>query len=199
MVYTANGGLVIDSIAYLPSFTHPERQGETPLFGQWFEEAGFDVREARYVNEGEGDLLLVGERILAGHGFRTDPRAHQEVSDIYDREVVSLRLVDERFYHLDTALTVLDDNVAYLPQAFDEQSQKTLARLYPQAIHVDESDAKVLGLNCFAENGLIVLSPHADGYAKQLQAAGWNTRFVELPELLKGGGSIKCCTLKLRS
>ena len=36
--------------------------------------AGFEVHEAKHVNEGEGDLLLAGDVLLAGTGFRTDAR-----------------------------------------------------------------------------------------------------------------------------
>ena len=67
------------------------------------------VVEPEYVNEGEGDLLVVGPTlILAGNGFRTDPRAHAEAAGVLGRAVVPLELVDPRFYHLDTALAVLD-------------------------------------------------------------------------------------------
>lgn len=64
----------------------------------------------RHVNEGQGDLLMVGERVLAGYGFRTDQRAHAEIAAVLGLPVVSLELVDPRFYHLDTALAVLDDH-----------------------------------------------------------------------------------------
>jgi len=50
------------------------------------------------VNEGEGDLLVLGSRagavVLAGTGFRTDPRAHAEAAAALGRPVVSLELVD---------------------------------------------------------------------------------------------------------
>ena len=96
----------------------------------------------RHVNEGEGDFLLVGAQILAGTGFRTTPAAHAEVAAITGLPVVSLELVDPRFYHLDTALAVLDDEtVAYFPGAFSVTSQATLAILFPDAVIAGEADA----------------------------------------------------------
>ena len=57
--------------------------------------------------------------MLAGYGFRTEPAAHAEAQEALGRPVVSLRLVDPRFYHLDVALAALDDeNIAYYPGAF---------------------------------------------------------------------------------
>jgi len=108
MVYTANGGFLIDGRAYVPKFRFVERQGEAPAFADWFRAAGYDTVIPEEVNEGEGDFLLVGDIILAGTGFRSTGDSHREVGEVFGREVVSLNLVDPRFYHLDTAIAVLD-------------------------------------------------------------------------------------------
>jgi N-dimethylarginine dimethylaminohydrolase len=39
----------------------------------------------------------------------------------------------------------------------------------------------------------------ATGFAAQLTAAGFEPIGVDLSELLKGGGSVKCCTLEVHS
>ena len=44
--------------------------------------------------------------VLAGFGFRTDRRAHHEIAELIGMPLISLELVDPRFYHLDTALAV---------------------------------------------------------------------------------------------
>ena len=71
MVYAANGGFVVDGIAYGASFTYAERQPEGPAFMDWFRDHGFDVVVPEEINEGEGDVMLVGDTILAGTGFRS--------------------------------------------------------------------------------------------------------------------------------
>lgn len=206
MVYTANGGFVIDGIAYGPEFRFVERQGESPAFIDWFRENGFDTREPRETNEGEGDFLLVGDVILAGTGFRSTDASHREVAEIFDREVVTLTLTDPRFYHLDTAIAVLDPvataerpaNIAYLPHAFDEQSQRILAERFPDAIHVSDADGAVFGLNSASDGKNVIISPRAIGFGEQLRERGYTVHTVDLSELLLGGGGIKCCTLELR-
>ena len=199
MVYAANGGFVLDGIAYGARFQYPERGPEGPAYMEWFRTNGFEVCEPVSTNEGEGDFLLVGDRILAGTGFRSDPASHDELREIYGREVVSLRLVDPRFYHLDTALAVLDDaNVAYLPTAFDDASLATIARLYPDAIAVGPEDAAVLGLNSFSDGRHVVIAARAERFAADLRARGYEPIGVDLSELLLGGGGVKCCTLELR-
>ncbi|MCJ1675297.1 MULTISPECIES: dimethylargininase [unclassified Rathayibacter] len=199
MVYAANGGFVIDGIAYGASFTYPERQPEGPAYMDWFRGAGFDVRVPEEVNEGEGDFLLVGERILAGTGFRSASDSHAEVARIFGREVVTLELVNPSFYHLDTAIAVLDDtNIAYLPSAFSEEGNRVLRELYPDAILVSEEDASVLGLNSFSDGLNVVIASRAAGFERQLRERGYNPIGVDLSELLLGGGGVKCCTLELR-
>ncbi len=208
MVYTANGGFVIDGRALGVRFRVPERRGEERPFMEWFAAHGFEVIEPVEVQEGEGDFLLVGETILAGTGFRSVGDSHREVADVFGREVVSLRLVDPRFYHLDTAIAVLDPvqgpggvdraNIAYLPSAFDADSQRVLAERYPDAIRVSDDDGAVFGLNSASDGRNVFISPRAIGFERQLRERGYHPVLVDLSELLLGGGGIKCCTLELR-
>jgi N-dimethylarginine dimethylaminohydrolase len=206
MVYAANGGFVLDNIAYGASFTYPERQPEGPAYMDWFGANGYQVRIPENVNEGEGDFLLVGDVILAGMGFRTASKSHEELAEIFGRPVITLNLVNPSFYHLDTAVAVLDPspaageaaNIAYLPSAFDEPSLAILRERYPNAIIVTEEDAAILGLNSYSDGYNVVIAARAKDFERQLREHGYNPIGVDLSELLLGGGGVKCCTLELR-
>ena len=205
MVYTANGGFLIDGVAYGPKFHFPERAPEAAHFNAWFAANGFRLTEAVEVNEGEGDFLLVGDTILAGTGFRSTGDSHREVGDVFGREVVSLTLTDPRFYHLDTAIAVLDTdsrggqgNIAYLPKAFSPESRAIIETLYPDAVVVSDEDAAVLGLNSFSDGKNVVIASRAVGFEQSLRERGYTPIGVDLSELLLGGGGVKCCTLELR-
>ncbi|MBN9176574.1 MAG: N-dimethylarginine dimethylaminohydrolase [Microbacterium sp.] len=208
MVYTANGGFVIDGTALGVRFRVEERRGEERPFMDWFARHGLEVVEPVEIQEGEGDFLLVGDVILAGTGFRSVGDSHREVAEVFGREVVSLRLIDPRFYHLDTAISVLDPvegpggvekaNIAYLPTAFDDESRRILAERYPDAILVSDADGAVFGLNSASDGRNVFVSPRATGFQAQLRERGYNPVLVDLSELLLGGGGIKCCTLELR-
>jgi N-dimethylarginine dimethylaminohydrolase len=202
MVYAANGGFVLDGTAYGAWFRHPQRAAEAGAHRRWYEQRGWRFVAPRTVVEGEGDLVWTGERILAGYEFRTDPAAHRQVRQVFGRPVVSLRLVDPRFYHLDTALAVLSTRrpprIAYYPGAFSPASRRALRRLFPDALLADETDAAGFGLNLVSDGRHVVLNAEATGMAAQLAAAGYLPVPVELSELKKGGGSVKCCVLELR-
>src|SRR6476661_8954111 len=148
MVYAANGGLIVDGKAVVARFAYPQRAGESVAYAEWMTRHGFDPAETRHVNEGQGDLLVVGSIVLAGYGFRTERQAHAEIAAPVQMPVVSLELVEPRFYHLDTALAVLDGTtIAYHPPAFSDEARMTLLELFPDAIEVADADANVLGLN----------------------------------------------------
>ena len=198
MVYAANGGFIARGIAIVARFRFAERVGESRAYSEWMSSLGYRPVATRHVNEGQGDLLMLGDTVLAGYGFRTDRRAHPEIAAALGVPVVSLELVDPRFYHLDTALAVLDDHtIAFYPPAFSAAAQEQLRALFPDALVVASADAYVLGLNVVSD-GLHVVHPSAaTGFATQLREAGFEPVGVDLSELLKGGGSVKCCTLEV--
>ncbi len=198
MVYAANGGLVVNGTAIVARFAYPQRAGEAVAYAEWMSGHGFEPRRTRHTNEGQGDLLVVGSKILAGYGFRTDRRAHAEIAEITGMPVISLELVDPRFYHLDTALAVLDDTtIAYYPPAFTEDARAALRMLFPNAIEVVSADAYVLGLNVVSDGRHVLLPANATGFATQIAELGFEPIGIDLSELFKGGGSVKCCTLEV--
>ncbi len=201
MVFAANGALVVGGRVYGAKFTHPERHAEGPAYANWMRENGFaEVLEPRHTNEGEGDFLTLDDVILAGTGFRTDVAAHQEAQEFLGRPVVTLRLVDPRFYHLDTALFPLGGgNVAYYPGAFSPGSRAVLERLFPDAIIAGKDDAAVLGLNAVCDGRNVVINAEAAGLIRTLETPGYEPVPVDLSELRKAGGGPKCCTLELRA
>jgi N-dimethylarginine dimethylaminohydrolase len=198
MVFTANAGLAMAGKALVSRFRHPERSGEEAAFRDWFRARGFETAQAGLCNEGEGDYLVTSGGILAGSGFRSDTEACREVATFFHRPVVPLALVDPRFYHLDTALAVLDDDtIAYYPAAFSPESRALLQRRFPGAVLATEEDAMAFGLNACSDGRNVVLAAGATRLADRLAERGFDPVLVDTSELQKAGGSAKCCTLEL--
>ncbi|WP_228713614.1 dimethylargininase [Prauserella endophytica] len=206
MVFAANSGTVIDGRVLGARFRAPQRAAEAEHFRRWFVEHGYrDVTMPRQVNEAEGDFAWTGRLLLAGTGFRTDPAAHAEAQETLGVPVVSLRLTDPRYYHLDTALFVLSEateaapaRVAYYPGAFSRGSRRVLERLFPDAVLATAADAACFGLNAVSDGRNVVLPVEATALADRLAALGYEPVFVDISELRKAGGGPKCCTLELR-
>jgi ornithine--oxo-acid transaminase len=204
MVFTANAGLVLDGKVALSSFYHPERQGEEPHFRRWFEESGYAVCGVPRVTpfEGEGDALFEsdGSRLWAGHGPRTGEDSHRQLTRLWGIEVVSLKLIDPRFYHLDTCFCPLaGGEVMYYPAAFDAESQKRIEARYQQQkrICVSETDALRFACNAVNIGKTILLNQVSAELSTALQFLGYRVIQVELGEFLKAGGAAKCLVLRL--
>jgi N-dimethylarginine dimethylaminohydrolase len=205
MVYAANGATMVDGHTLPARFANPERGGEAAVHAAWHQRngslyAGY-VQPAIAVNEAEGDFAVLSRGILAGYGFRTTLQAHRELATLTSREVLSLELVDPRLFHLDLALTVLDDqrdHIAYYPEAFSQQSRELLGQLFPDALIATEFDAYAFGLNAVSDGLHVFIPSGARRLRELLAAAGYWPISVDLSELIKGGGSVKCCTQEIR-
>ncbi len=200
LVFTANGGLVVDGKVVLPRFKYKERRGETPVFKQWFEQAGYsDIYMPEHDNEGEGDNLYAGGVVFGGYGFRTDRASHPEMARFFNRDVVSLKLVDPRFYHLDTAMSpITNDTLMYFPGAFDAAGRQALEHHFPHRIVASEADAAGFGLNAVSDGENVIVSAAANGIHADLRKRGFNVIPLDMTEFRKAGGAVKCCSLELR-
>jgi len=203
LVFTANAGLVLEKTAILSRFFHKERQGEEPYFQQWFEENGFTVHvlPKDLPFEGAGDALLdrEGRWLWAGYGFRSELDSHSYLAKWLDIEVLSLRLMDERFYHLDTCFCPLADGyLLYYPPAFDSYSNRRIEMHVPseKRIAVTELDAVNFACNAVNIDKLIVMNKASDALKAQLGDAGFHIIETPLTEFLKAGGAAKCLTLR---
>jgi N-dimethylarginine dimethylaminohydrolase len=206
MVYAANGATVVDGRTLPARFANPERAGEAAVHTAWHQRngawyGGGDVQPAMAINEAEGDFAVLSRRILAGYGFRTALEAHRELAALTGREVLSLELVDPRLFHLDLALAVLDDerdHIAYYPDAFSRRSRQLLGQLFPDALIATRLDAYAFGLNAVSDGLHVFIPAGARQLRELLAAAGYWPISVDLSELIKGGGSVKCCTQEIR-
>lgn len=204
MVFTANAGLVLGDNVVLSRFYHKERQGEEPYFKAWFEANGFTVYELPkdLPFEGAGDALFdrEGRWLWAGYGFRSELDSHPYIAKWLDTEVVSLRLIDERFYHLDTCFCPLSGGyLLYYPPAFDAYSNRVIEMRIPpeKRIVVEERDAVNFACNAVNVNQIIIMNLVSQSLKDRLNAAGFTVKETPLTEFLKAGGAAKCLTLRV--
>jgi len=204
MVFTANAGLVLGNDVVLSRFYHKERQGEEPFFQEWFESQGFTVHvlPKDLPFEGAGDALLdrEGRWLWAGYGFRSELDSHPYLAKWLDIEVLSLRLMDERFYHLDTCFCPLTDGyLLYYPPAFDSYSNRLIELRVPaeKRIPVGEKDAVAFACNAVNVNRTVIMNKATDELKHRLSSLGFEVVETPLTEFLKAGGAAKCLTLRV--
>ena len=204
MVFTANAGLVVGEKVIVSRFFSRERQAEEPFIRKWFGASGFTIANLseQVAFEGAGDALLDrGQPLLwVGHGFRSDASAPALVEKVVGRRTVALKLVDPRFYHLDTCLCPLDGGwLMYYAAAFDEQSQAKIRALVPEdkRLAVSEQDAAQFACNAVNIGRHVIVNHTSDELRDRLRRAGFLPVLAPLSEFMKSGGAAKCLTLKL--
>jgi arginine dihydrolase len=204
MVFTANAGAISDTCVVPSRFVPRERRAEEAHFKAWFRERGFKVSElADDIGfEGAGDCLrdTRGPWFWTGYGFRTEIEAHPLLRSSLDAEIVSLRLIDPRFYHLDTCLVPLEGGyLMYFPAAFDSASRDTIRARVPERYRIEVSEADACSFACNAVNigERIIVHTVSPQLQHRLEQLGFIVECVDLTEFIKAGGSAKCLTLRL--
>jgi len=198
MVFTANAGLVWQKKFIRSNFRHQVRRGEAPYFEEWFRGRGYEIvlLTGDHYFEGEGDLLHCGDSWFAGYHIRSDVAAHQKVSEVIDREVLSLELTSDWFYHLDTCFCPLSEEAAlFYPPAFDEYAITVLNSRIPVLIPVPPDEAERFVCNAVVAGKRIVMNTGCPVIRGKLQDSGFEVFETPLDEFLKAGGSAKCLTL----
>ena len=204
LVFTANAGAVYGNKAIASHFLPHERRPEEAHYKKWFRENGFELLDLdeNIGFEGAGDCLFDrgGPWLWVGYGYRTEIEAHAEIRRFWDVDLVSIKLTDSRFYHIDTCFCPLTDGfLMYHPPAFDFDSRIAIESRIPphKRIIVDTMDAGNFACNAVNVGDTVILNEASDPLKARLMLAGFKVREVGLSEFLKAGGSAKCLTLKL--
>lgn len=201
MVFPADIAVVRAGTFLRARFRHQERRAEAAHGADWLRASGFAESEP-LAGEGTflegGDVLAFGDGLVAGHGFRSTLAAHAHLQAAFRTEVVSVRLLDPRLYHLDMSICPLDSRTAIVaPWAWDEPSRKRVLARLPDPLIISEAEAMSFCANSIVVGRNVVMSACPDRLARELKARGFTVVVSAIGEFLKAGGGIRCMTLDL--
>ncbi len=202
LVFAANAGIVDGNRFVVSRFRYPERQPEEKYDSEWFQAAGYEVIELplgpESYFEGCGDTFPVGEYLLAGYGFRSDLAAHTVLGEALGVKVLSLKLTDPRFYHMDLSFCPLDDRRAIIaPDAWDAQSRRLVEQLIPEPLVLELDEALTFCANSVVVGKVVIMSHCPPRVGHMLEKWGYSVCVSPVTEFLKAGGGIRCLTLAL--
>jgi len=202
MVFTANAGIIKDKKICISSFKHPERELEEIYWAKWFLDNDYEVckipSKSNLKFEGAGDCLVWGDQVICGYGKRSDRTAGTEAAKKlgYDpASVKEVKLLIDKFYHLDTCFCPLDDKnaLAYLP-AFPKNTFNDSKK---NIIDVEEKDAYKFACNSVVVGDNIIMPSGCENTANKLVALGYKVHLTNMSEFIKSGGACKCLTLEI--
>ncbi len=224
LVYPANAGARFGDDFVLSNLT-PTRAGEQPAYRRAVESFGLRAQTLESRFEGEADLFPAGDVYLLTcgdirrqrfvprfgwppwrrvYGFRTSPSALDEIRSrvAIGRDVIPLRLRDERYYHGDTCLCAFGPErqfvLAYLRALTSDSARELEAHFADRLIQLGDEDAEAYAANSFAlHRGGESLLVMPEGISEKLEGAvterGVRVLKVDVSEFKKkGGGSVKC-------
>jgi N-dimethylarginine dimethylaminohydrolase len=203
MVYAMNLGLVLQRpagpVVVLSHMRFAERRQETETARAWFADQGAVLLSTGSQGVGAhfeaGDAFAWRGDLVVAHGPRTDLLALKHLATDLDVRVHGVRTVHHAMYHLDLAFCPLDEDRAIVcPAAFDEPSGRRLLDLVPEPLVISEEEALTFCANAVVVGRTVVAPACPDRVRTVLEAWGFEVVVVEVGELLKGGGAVRCLT-----
>jgi N-dimethylarginine dimethylaminohydrolase len=214
-IFTANWGLCRGDTVVMSSLP-PQRTPETPVAETALRDLGKKIVHPPYRYSGQGDSLPCGNILFCGTTYRTDPRMHQYLADILGYEVIGIEAVPETdsagkpvtnaatgwadsfFYDCDLGISILrPDLIAWYPGAWTEETQKKIRATSLKKIEVTENEAMTFACNLISTGHTVVMGAQSPKLKAAIEAEGLSVITIDVKELGKAGGFIRCTTLTL--
>lgn len=197
-VFTRDIGFTLGETIFVANMATDVRAGEENVLKQWLEDeviSYFNLVEDHI--EG-GDVIIDCDTIYVGLSSRTD----QATADHLQRLLPNFNVIaipfTEKYLHLDCVFNVVSPDVALIyPEALTHKDIELFGSRY-DLIEVSEEEQFQLGTNVLGIGNKRVLSLPVNKHVNdQLRKRGFEVIEVDITEIIKSGGSFRCCTLPL--
>jgi len=197
-VFTRDIGFTLGQTIFVADMAAEVRQGEEDVLKTWLED-----NEISYYNlvsdqiEG-GDVLIDRSTIYIGLSDRTNENAINHLRNLLPNyEVVTIPFT-KKYLHLDCVFNIISPTEAlFYPDAFTNKERDILSSRY-DLIEITEDEQFTLGTNVLSIGNKRLFSLPVNKHVnKQLRNRGYDVIEVDITEIIKSGGSFRCCTLPL--
>lgn len=198
-VFTRDIGFVIGNQLFISSMSESVRQDETSVLRTWIKGNNIPYQDDLPNSIEGGDIILDGSTLWIGETNRTTKQAIQEIQHKLPSYSVQSLLLEESILHLDCVFNIIDEETALLyPPAFTKQGLESIAAHY-DIIKVNDREQFQMGPNVLPlGDGKIISLPQNERLNKAMEAKGFTVIRIEFSEIIKSGGSFRCCTLPLK-
>jgi N-dimethylarginine dimethylaminohydrolase len=197
-VFTRDIGFTIGDTVFISKMGSNIRDGEEKVLRSWLLEHQVSLSLIEGDRIEGGDVIIHGDTVYIGVSGRTSTETIEQLQlQLPDINVVALPF-DPIFLHLDCVFNILSEKEALVyPEAFQEKDLKFLADHF-SLIEVDKEEQFTMGTNVLSIGNKRVLSlPVNKKVNKKLHKQGYEVIEVDISEIIKSGGSFRCCSLPL--
>lgn len=196
-VFTRDIGFTIHDQFFVASMNTDVRRGEVKTLKHWLEENEVPYNELLHSIEG-GDVLVDEENVWIGVSGRTNQLAIQSLRNQLTPYTVHELPLREDILHLDCVFTIISSEWALVyPPAFSKEDLETIKKHY-NIITVTDEEQFQMGPNVLAIGNQKVISlTQNQALNERIRAEGFDVIELDLSEIIKSGGSFRCCTLPL--
>ncbi|KIL49186.1 dimethylarginine dimethylaminohydrolase family protein [Jeotgalibacillus campisalis] len=198
-VFTRDIGFTINDTVFISTMGTEMRKGEEVILQDWLDEMGIKHEKIESFAIEGGDVIVDGSKIWVGVSSRTTTEAIAELqSKLPDHEVIAVPF-DSQFLHLDCLFNIVSPTEAliYSP-AFDSETIERFKACYT-LIEVNEEEQFTMGPNVLSLGDKIMLSlPVNKEINEKLKDAGYKVIELDISEIIKSGGSFRCCSLPIK-
>lgn len=194
-VFTRDIGFTIGNEVFIADLAANIRKGEEITLKEWLIAQDIPYQSATDRMEG-GDIIVDSDTIYIGISSRTSEKAVSKLEEKLPDHNIKRIPFDGRYLHLDCVFNLLSSKKAlYFPAAFDQQTIDLLAASY-ELIEVAEDEQFSLGTNVLSiGNNKVFSLPQNEKVNKDLRAHGFKVIEVDFSEIIKSGGSFRCCSM----
>ncbi|WP_223703541.1 dimethylarginine dimethylaminohydrolase family protein [Sutcliffiella deserti] len=197
-VFTRDIGFTLGKTIFVAKMASKVRQGEEGVLKQWL-----DDEELSYFNLAEdkiegGDVVIDQKSIYIGLSERTNQKAVDHLQSLLTQFEVHAIPFKEKYLHLDCVFNVLSPEIAIIyPEALTKKDIEFFSSRY-ELIEVSKEEQFTLGTNVLSIGEKKILSlPVNKKVNEQLRKKGFDVIEVDITEIIKSGGSFRCCTLPI--
>ncbi|MBY0032531.1 MULTISPECIES: dimethylarginine dimethylaminohydrolase family protein [Bacillus] len=197
-VFTRDIGFVLGETAFVSNMAASVRQGEETVFQDLLDNKKIPYTRLKKANIEGGDILIADGTVYAGLSKRTDKAAVRELQEALPEMTVVPIPLKEDFLHLDCVFNMISETEAlYCKNGLRQKEIDLLSERF-EMIEVPEEEQFTLGPNILSiGNQTIISLPQHRHTNRELRKRGYTVIETEFSEIIKSGGSFRCCTLPL--
>ncbi|MDS9471936.1 dimethylarginine dimethylaminohydrolase family protein [Sporosarcina pasteurii] len=195
-VFTRDIGFTLGDDVFVAEMAREIREGEEDALEQWLKSSNILFQKLRANKIEGGDVIIDRNTVYAGVSSRTSKEAIQELDTKLPYHQVIPIPFDEKYLHLDCVFNILSPKIGLIfPPALDKETVDMLEKKY-KLIEVSEEEQFTLGTNVLSIGNKKVFSlPQNTEVNQQMRNHGFNVIEVDFSEIIKSGGSFRCCSM----